>query len=227
MERPGHQAFDLSIFNSGDYVDAVRSQTFAENISKVLYPEDSTPQGKELRLQQQYFFVACSLADFMFEILHDDFDLTHLPERIVFQLNDTHPVIAVPEMMRLLVDVRKMPWDKAWGITQQCFNYTCHTLLPEALEVWPVELIRRLLPRHWEIICRINEEFLAEVRAQYPGDEERVRRVSIVHDEGVRMAHLATVASGKVNGSRSCTRSCCATGCCRTSPRCGRRSSPT
>ncbi|WP_372492027.1 glycogen/starch/alpha-glucan phosphorylase [Kineosporia corallincola] len=197
------KAFDLSIFNGGDYVDAVRAQTFAENISKVLYPEDSTPQGKELRLQQQYFFVACSLADFMFEVLDKDFDLTRLPERIVFQLNDTHPVIAVPEMMRLLVDVKKLPWDQAWEITRQCFNYTCHTLLPEALEVWPVDLLRRLLPRHYEIIDRINAEFLADVRARFPGDEMMVRRMSIISDypeRGVRMAHLATVASGRVNG---------------------------
>jgi starch phosphorylase len=196
-------AFDLAIFNSGDYADAVRAQTFAENISKVLYPEDSTPQGKELRLQQQYFFVACSLADFMIEVLHNDFDLTKLPERIIFQLNDTHPVIAVPEMMRLLVDVKKMSWEKAWGITRQCFAYTCHTLLPEALEVWPVELIGRLLPRHLEIIDRINAEFLVEVRATFPGDEMRVRRMSIISDypeRGVRMAFLATVAANKVNG---------------------------
>jgi starch phosphorylase len=197
------QAFDLPTFNAGDYVDAVRSQTFAENISKVLYPEDSTPQGKELRLQQQYFFVACSLADFMFEVLDKDFDPAGLPDRIAFQLNDTHPVIAVPEMMRLLVDVKKLTWEKAWAITRQCFSYTCHTLLPEALEVWPVEMLSRLLPRHFEIIDRINADFLAEVRSHFPGDEERVRRMSIISDypqRGVRMAHLATVAGTKVNG---------------------------
>ncbi|MFC5379423.1 glycogen/starch/alpha-glucan family phosphorylase [Aquipuribacter nitratireducens] len=195
--------FDLEIFNSGDYADAVRARTFAENITKVLYPEDSTPQGKELRLQQQYFFVACSLADYMFEVLPRDFDMTRLHERIVFQLNDTHPVIAVPEMMRLLVDVRKLSWDDAWAVTQKCFAYTCHTLLPEALEVWPVDLIGRLLPRHLEIIERINAEFLAEVRERFPGDELRVRRMSIISDypeRGVRMAHLATVAATKVNG---------------------------
>nr|WP_198955124.1 glycogen/starch/alpha-glucan phosphorylase [Kineosporia sp. R_H_3] len=197
------KAFDLEIFNAGDYAEAVRAQTFAENISKVLYPEDSTPQGKELRLQQQYFFVACSLADYLFEVLHSTFDPAALPERIIFQLNDTHPVIAVPELMRLLVDVLKQPWDKAWDITRQCFAYTCHTLLPEALEVWPVELIGRLLPRHLEIIERINAEFLDEVRAAFPGDEMRVRRMSIISDypeRGVRMAFLATVAATKVNG---------------------------
>ena len=135
------RAFNLEIFNAGDYAQAVRAQTFAENISKVLYPEDSTPQGKELRLQQQYFFVACSLRDFLDQVLPSDFDLRQLPERIIFQLNDTHPVIAIPELMRILVDERGLEWDEAWAITQKCFAYTCHTLLPEALEVWPVELL--------------------------------------------------------------------------------------
>jgi len=197
------KAFDLDIFNAGDYAEAVRAQTFAENITKVLYPEDSTRQGKELRLQQQYFFVACSLRDFIDHSLEAGFDLHRLPERIIFQLNDTHPVIAVPEMMRLLVDEHEFEWDDAWTVTRQCFAYTCHTLLPEALEVWPAELLGHLLPRHLEIIYRINDEFLAEVRATYPGDEMRARRMSIVADypeRSVRMAHLATVAGTKVNG---------------------------
>ena len=176
------KAFDLAIFNSGDYAEAVRAQTFAENITKVLYPEDSTPQGKELRLQQQYFFVACSLRDFIEQMLEEDFDLHHLPERIVFQLNDTHPVIAVPELMRILVDEKKFEWDEAWDVTSKCFAYTCHTLLPEALETWSVELMGRLLPRHLEIIYRINDEFLEEVREAYPDDELRARRMSIVAD---------------------------------------------
>lgn len=196
-------AFDLQIFNSGDYTEAVRSQTFAENISKVLYPEDSTPQGKELRLQQQYFFVACSLHDYIEQTLPPGFDLRRLPDQIAFQLNDTHPVIAIPELMRILVDRKGMAWDQAWDITRRCFAYTCHTLLPEALEVWPVELLGRLLPRHLEIIARINEEFLAEVRRAYPGDEDRARRMSIVTDQpgaAVRMAYLATVGGTKVNG---------------------------
>ena len=196
-------AFDLHIFNAGDYAEAVRSQTFAENISKVLYPEDSTPQGKELRLQQQYFFVAASLKDFIHHTMPKGFDVRELPERIIFQLNDTHPVIAVPEMMRILIDEYDLEWDEAWGITKQCFAYTCHPLLPEALEVWPVSLLERLLPRHMEIIYRINEDFLAELRETYPGDELRVRRMSIIADHperSVRMAHLATVASVKVNG---------------------------
>ena len=197
------QAFDLQIFNSGDYAQAVRAQTFAENISKVLYPEDSTPQGRELRLQQQYFFVACSLHDYIEHTLTPDFDLHQLPERIIFQLNDTHPVIAIPELMRILVDLKGIDWDEAWAITKKCFAYTCHTLLPEALEVWPVELLGRLLPRHLEIIYRINDDFLTEVKAAYPGDELRARRMSIVADHperAVRMAYLATVAGSKVNG---------------------------
>ncbi len=197
------QAFDLQIFNEGDYEEAVRAQTFAENISKVLYPEDSTPQGKELRLQQQYFFVAASLRDFLTNVLPPDYPLENLPDRITWQLNDTHPVIAVPELMRILVDEKGWDWDKAWGITQQIFAYTCHTLLPEALEVWPTELLGKLLPRHLEIIYRINDEFLEQVRAAYPGDELRVNRMSIVAEQpvrAVRMAHLATVAGFKVNG---------------------------
>ncbi|MCH8626560.1 glycogen/starch/alpha-glucan phosphorylase [Arsenicicoccus piscis] len=197
------QSFDLAIFNSGDYTAAVRAQTFAENISKVLYPEDSTPQGRELRLQQQYFFVACSISDFLNYVLPADFDITKLPERIIFQLNDTHPVIAIPELMRVLVDDRGMAWDEAWAITQQCFAYTCHTLLPEALEVWPTELLGKLLPRHLEIIYRINDEFLAEVRKTFPGDELKARNMSIIAEypeRSVRMAYLATVAGAKVNG---------------------------
>ena len=197
------KAFDLQIFNSGDYAQAVRAQTFAENISKVLYPEDSTPQGKELRLQQQYFFVACSLRDFIDNELEDDFDLHNLPDRITYQLNDTHPVIAVPELMRLLIDEYDFSWEEAWDVTSRCFDYTCHTLLPEALEVWPTELLGRLLPRHLEIIYQINDQFLAEVREAFPGDEIRARRMSMIAEypeRGVRMAYLATVASTKVNG---------------------------
>ena len=195
-------AFDLDIFNSGDYAEAVRAQTFAENITKVLYPEDSTPQGKELRLQQQYFFVACSIHDFISH-LEEGFDLHNLPNRIAFQLNDTHPVIAIPELMRLLVDEYKFDFDEAWDITSHCFNYTCHTLLPEALETWPVDLMTKLLPRHMEIIDQINVNFCTMVREKFPGDEMRVRRMSVISDypyRAVRMAHLATLASNKVNG---------------------------
>jgi len=197
------KAFDLAIFNAGDYAEAVRAQTFAENITKVLYPEDSTPQGKELRLQQQYFFVACSIRDFINQVMEPGFDLHDLPSRVTFQLNDTHPVIAVPELMRILVDEHKWEWDEAWDVTKRCFAYTCHTLLPEALEVWPVDLLGRLLPRHLEIIYQINDAFLAEVRERFPNDELRARSMSIVTDypdRSVRMAYLATVAGMKVNG---------------------------
>ncbi|WP_061961335.1 glycogen/starch/alpha-glucan phosphorylase [Demequina flava] len=197
------QSFDLKIFNSGDFEDAVRAQTRAETISQVLYPEDSTPQGKELRLQQQYFFVACSLRDYIDHVLPEGTDLAELPNRITFQLNDTHPVIAVPELMRILVDERGWEWADAWALTQKTFAYTCHTLLPEALEVWPVELLGRLLPRHLEIIYRINDDFLAQVREQFPHEPLRVRHMSIIQEEpvrAVRMAFLATVAAFKVNG---------------------------
>ena len=199
--RATHE-FDLQIFNSGDYAQAVRAQTFAENITKVLYPEDSTPQGRELRLQQQYFFVACSLKDYVEQTLKPDFDLHELPNQIIFQLNDTHPVIAIPELQRLLVDERGMDWDEAWAITSKCFAYTCHTLLPEALEVWPVELLGRLLPRHLEIIYRINEEFLEQVRTKFPDDPARLARMSIIqeHPRAVRMAYLATATATMVNG---------------------------
>lgn len=197
------RAFDLQIFNAGDYEEAVRAQTFAENISKVIYPEDSTPQGKELRLQQQYFFVAASIRDFLVNVLPDDYDLENLPNRITWQLNDTHPVIAIPELMRVLVDEREWDWAKAWSLTQRVFAYTCHTLLPEALEVWSVDLLGKLLPRHLEIIYRINEEFLELVEERFPGDSLRLRRMSIVAEQperSIRMAHLATVAGFKVNG---------------------------
>tara|TARA_B100000614_G_scaffold258249_2_gene280017 strand:+ start:1973 stop:4477 length:2505 start_codon:yes stop_codon:yes gene_type:complete len=196
-------AFDLRIFNSGDYEESVRAQTFAENISKVLYPEDSTPQGKELRLQQQYFFVAASINDFLDRVLPEGFDLEKLPDRVIFQLNDTHPVIGVPELMRVLVDERGMEWGDAWAITQKCFAYTCHTLLPEALEVWSVDLLGRLLPRHLEIIYRINDDFLEEVRERFGDDMMRIRNMSIIGEHpyrSVRMAYLATVAGAKVNG---------------------------
>jgi starch phosphorylase len=194
--------FDLKIFNTGDYDQAVKAQNEAENISKVLYPEDSTPQGRRLRLQQQYFFVACSLRDFL-DLLPEGTAMRRLPDRVAFQLNDTHPVIAIPELMRLLVDEKGLEFAQAWDITQRCFAYTCHTLLPEALEVWPVDLLESLLPRHMELIYQINAWFLEQVRAAYPGDELRVRRMSIIQEHperSVRMAYLASVAGYRVNG---------------------------
>ncbi len=194
---------DLKEFNSGDHQAAVREQTQAESISKILYPEDSTPAGKRLRLQQQYFFVAASIHDFIHNVLPADFDLRRLHERVVFQLNDTHPVIAIPELMRVLMDKNGLPWKQAWEVTRRCFGYTCHTLLPEALEVWPVDLLEDLLPRHMEIIYRINSLFLEEVADAFPGNDWRVRRMSIIEEHpqrSVRMAYLATVGSSKVNG---------------------------
>jgi starch phosphorylase len=201
--RASRESFDLSRFGAGQYKEAVEDITSAENISKVLYPDDSTEQGRELRLKQQYFLVACSLRDIIrrYRLRNSGWDA--FPAKVVIQLNDTHPVMAVTELMRLLVDEQKLDWDKAWSITRRTFNYTCHTLLPEALETWPVALLERLLPRHMEIIYAINYFFLQEVEATYPGDPERVRRLSIIQeapDKRVRMAHLAVVGSTAVNG---------------------------
>ena len=199
-----YDEFDLLTFNKSDYLDAVEPQVKAENISKILYPEDSTPQGKALRLEQQYFFVAASLHDAIrvFYPGQDKPDLTTFPNKITFQLNDTHPVIGIPELMRILIDEYGYDWDTAWGITTKTFNYTCHTLLPEALEVWPAKLIGELLPRHLEIINEINDHFLAELRTM-TRDKERIERMRIVTDEAepkVRMAYLATAGGSHVNG---------------------------
>jgi starch phosphorylase len=196
------QAFNLQIFNRGDYTAAVQDKVASETLSKVLYPVDETPQGRRLRLEQQYFFVACSLRDIL-RRLPDDVPLDRLPERAAIQLNDTHPTIAIAELMRLLVDDYLVPWERAWDITRQVFAYTCHTLLPEALEKWPVALFAQVLPRHLQIIYEINARFLAGVRESYPGDSARVQRMSIIEEEPerqVRMAHLATVGSFRVNG---------------------------
>jgi starch phosphorylase len=197
------EEFDFQLFDVGDYARAVEQKTYSENITKVLYPNDNTPQGKELRLKQQYFFVACSLRDIIrrFHIRNHDWDL--FPDKVVIQLNDTHPVVAIPELMRILVDEYHLDWERAWDITLRTFAYTCHTLLPEALEKWPVSLFESLLPRHLEIIYEINHRFLKEVRLRYPDDPARVVRMSII-EEGperqVRMAHLASVGSFSING---------------------------
>ena len=195
--------FDLKSFDVGDYRRAVQDKMQSENITKVLYPNDNTYQGKELRLKQQYFFVACSLRDIIrrFHIHNTDWQI--FPEKVVIQLNDTHPVIAIPELMRILIDEENVDWGTAWDITQRTFAYTCHTLLPEALEKWPVSLLERLLPRHLEIIYEINYRFLRKVRIRYPGDIHLPERVSII-EEGlerqVRMAYLASVGSFSING---------------------------
>ena len=195
--------FNLSIFNAGDFEQAVRDQVRAEILTKVLYPEDSTAQGKVLRLSQQYFFVAASIGDFIAHGTPDGFDVRRLPERVIFQLNDTHPVIGIPELMRVLIDDHDISWDDAWDITRKCFAYTCHTLMPEALEVWSVDLFERLLPRHLELIYQINERFIQEVSEARPGDFDLLRRMSLIQEQpfrGVRMAHLAVAGSSKVNG---------------------------
>jgi glycogen phosphorylase len=197
------ESFYFDKFNSGDYQGAVASKNFAENITKVLYPNDDEIQGKELRLQQQYFFVSCALQDMIRIHLRGGHALDKFHEKWTIQLNDTHPSIGVAELMRLLMDQHELGWDQAWEITSQTFNYTNHTLLPEALERWPLLLFAGLLPRHLEIIYEINSRFLKVVRDRFPGDEGKVIRLSIIDETGskfVRMAHLACVGSMHING---------------------------
>lgn len=197
-------ALALDAFNVGDYYRAVQDEVISENITKVLYPNDEPDIGKQLRLAQQYFFVSCSLQD----ILHllEDFaglPVQQLPERFAIQLNDTHPSIAVAELMRLLIDERNLDWDEAWQITVATMGYTNHTLLPEALETWPLSMFEQFLPRHLDIIYEINRRFLDEVRARFPGDDARIRRMSLISEDGsrsIRMANLATVGSHAING---------------------------
>ncbi len=197
------ESFDFQAFNTGDYFRAVMEKVVSENITKVLYPNDESLQGKELRLQQQYFFASCALQDMIRMYLQRASSMDQLSERWVVQLNDTHPSIAVAELMRLLIDEHALPWEQAWQITQQTMGYTNHTLLPEALERWPLPLFGSLLPRHLEIIYEINQRFLDQVRLRFPGDEARVARMSLIDEQGprfVRMANLAVVGSHSVNG---------------------------
>jgi starch phosphorylase len=197
------ESFDFAAFNHGDYYRAVEDKMQSENITKVLYPNDEVIQGKYLRLQQQFFFVSCSLQDMIRAHLLLQRPLDTFHEKWAVQLNDTHPAIAVAELMRLLVDEHTLDWDTAWRVTQSTFAYTNHTLLPEALEKWPIGLFGKLLPRHLEIIYEINRRFLDEVRAAFPGDDARLARMSLIDEGGeryVRMAHLATVGSHRVNG---------------------------
>ena len=196
-----YDEFDLLAFNRSEYMEAVTPQVKAENISKILYPEDSTKVGKELRLEQQYFFVSASLHDAIrvFYPGQDKPDLTTFPDKIVFQLNDTHPVIGIPELMRILIDEYGYDWDTAWSITTKTFNYTCHTLLPEALEVWPASLIGELLPRHLEIIEKINAQFEAELKAKGVA-ADTIKDMAICTGDAVRMAYLATYGGSHVNG---------------------------
>ncbi len=197
------ESFDLSVFNRGDYWGAVNQKVVSENISKVLYPSDEQLQGKSLRLEQQYFFVCASLQDMLRIIRVQNIPPERFHEKFAVQLNDTHPSIAIAELMRLLVDELMLDWGRGWSITRATFGYTNHTLLPEALERWPVGLLGSLLPRHLEIIYEINARFLDEVRIACFGDEERVARMSLIDEGGgryVRMAHLAVVGSHAVNG---------------------------
>jgi starch phosphorylase len=197
------ESFDLSAFSAGDYYRAVERKVASENLTKVLYPNDSVTRGRQLRLEQQYFFVSCSLQDMLRLHLRARDPLERFHEHFAAQLNDTHPAIAIAELMRLLVDEHAMGWDLAWHVTTETFAYTNHTLLVEALEQWPVSLFGSLLPRHLEIVFEINRRFLEEVRIRYPNDDARVRRASIIDEReprSVRMAHLASVGSHAING---------------------------
>ncbi|MDX2029023.1 MAG: glycogen/starch/alpha-glucan phosphorylase [Blastocatellia bacterium] len=200
--RASHE-FDMQIFNEGDYLKAVEQKMSSETISKVLYPSDSFEAGRELRLIQEYFFVACAIRDIVrrYERRHDDYDA--FAAKVAIQLNDTHPAMAVAELMRLLIDEKLMSWERAWEITQATLGYTNHTLLPEALERWPVALFERVLPRHLQIIYEINRRFLEEVAERWPGDDARAQRMSVIEEgasKQVRMAHLAIIGSHSING---------------------------
>jgi starch phosphorylase len=195
--------FDLADFDKGSYVEAVEQKVLAENLTKVLYPNDNTSQGKELRLRQQYFFVACSLRDILrrFRQTNDNWDA--LPDKVFIQLNDTHPTLVVPEMMRILIDQEGLSWEKAWDLTRRSTGYTNHTILQEALEKWPVPMMERLLPRHLQIIYEINGRFLQEISSLYPGDIKKLQRMSLIDESGeryVRMANLCVVGTSSVNG---------------------------
>jgi starch phosphorylase len=197
------ESFDFAIFNRGDYYGAVNRKVESENISKVLYPNDEQLSGKELRLEQQYFFVSCSLQDMLRILRTQRIPIERFHEKFAIQMNDTHPAIAVAELMRLLVDEHVMPWDQAWSIVTKSLAYTNHTLLPEALECWSVDLFARILPRHLELVYEINARFLDAVRIRFLGDEERLARLSLIDENGgrsVRMAHLACVGSHTING---------------------------
>jgi starch phosphorylase len=197
------ESFDFYAFNIGDYSGAVEEKVGSETLSKVLYPNDGTDEGRRLRLKQQHFFVSCSLQDMLRSLDHRGLSAEDFPEYWTVQLNDTHPAIAVAELMRLLIDDRHLEWDRAWDITSRSVAYTNHTLLPEALEKWDLNMFRSLLPRHLELIYEINRRFLQQVRLRYPGNEAILSRLSIIDEEGnkaVRMAHLATIGAHHVNG---------------------------
>ena len=192
--------FSLSAFDKGDYQKAVEQENLAKNLVEVLYPDDNHYAGKELRLKQQYFFISASLQVALKKFKETNDDIHKLPEKIVFQMNDTHPTVAVAELMRLLLDQEGLNWDEAWGITTKCCAYTNHTIMAEALEKWPIELFSRLLPRVYQIVEEINRRFLIEVQNKYPNNYEKVKKMAIIFDGQVKMAHLAIVAGYSVNG---------------------------
>ena len=192
--------FSLSAFDKGDYQKAVEQENLAKNLVEVLYPNDNHYAGKELRLKQQYFFISASLQVALKKFKETNDDIHKLPEKIVFQMNDTHPTVAVAELMRLLLDQEGLNWDEAWGITTKCCAYTNHTIMAEALEKWPIELFSRLLPRVYQIVEEINRRFLIEVQNKYPNNYEKVKKMAIIFDGQVKMAHLAIVAGYSVNG---------------------------
>ena len=200
--RSSHE-FDMQIFNDGDYFKAVEQQIASETISKVLYPSDAIVAGRELRLIQEYFLVACAIRDIVrkFQQNHDTFG--GFASKVAIQLNDTHPALTVAELMRILVDEKEMEWEEAWTITQATLGYTNHTLAPEALEKWPVPLLEAVLPRHLQIILEINRRFLDRASAAYPGNVARIQRLSIIQESApkqARMANLAMVGSHSING---------------------------
>src|ERR1019366_7130691 len=195
--------FDIEIFNRGDYIRAIEQKIASENITRVLYPSDSVMSVKELRLIQEYFLVACAIGDLMRRFSQQHHNFETLPSKVAIQMNDTHPSLAVAELMRVLIDQHGLPWEKAWDITQQTLAYTNHTLLPEALERWSVPLMEKVLPRHMQIIYTINDKFLRQAGQDFKLDEESRRKVSIIeegYEKQVRMANLCIVGSHSVNG---------------------------
>lgn len=201
--QAGDKVFGLSDFNRGDYFAAMSQQNSSENVSRVLYPDDSTYNGRELRLRQEYFLCSASVQDIIRRHELESGSMLNFADKVAIHLNDTHPTLAIPELMRILIDEKGYSWEQAWNTTRKTFFYTNHTLMSEALETWPVEMVARVLPRHLQIIFEINDWFLQEVREKFPGDEELVKRVSLIDEQGdrrIRMAWLAVVASGKVNG---------------------------
>ena len=208
-----HDYFDFQEFSSGDFVGALAGALAAHTLTRVLYPDDSTELGQALRFVQEYFLVACSLADLVRRFRRDNSDWSKFSDKVAIQLNDTHPTMAVPELMRILLDEAEFGWEPAWDITQRSLAYTNHTLLPEALEKWPLHYFQQMLPRHLEIIYEINRRFLDDARHRYPGDGGRIERLSLIEEgpeDKVRMANLAIVGSHSTNGSQRFIRAYCA-----------------